>query len=48
LPWLVLRCILSYEFLKITIINKERTKIEYLKGVYKRRVQAEIKPYKDS
>ena len=31
-----------------SILNKERREIEYIKGVYKRRVQAEIESYKDS
>ena len=38
-------------YLKISpfsILNKERREIEYIKGVYKRRVQAEIESYKDS
>ena len=32
----------------ISILNKERREMEYIKGVYKRRVQAEIDSYKDS
>ena len=31
-----------------SILNKERREIEYIKGVYKRRVQSEIDSYKDS
>ena len=31
-----------------SILNKERRELEYIKGVYKRRVQAEIDSYKDS
>ncbi len=31
-----------------SIFNKERRKIDYIKGVYKRRVQSEIESYKDS
>ena len=30
-----------------SILNKERKELEYIKGVYKRRVQAEIDSYKD-
>ena len=30
------------------ILNKERREIDYIKGVYKRRVQAEIESYKDT
>ena len=30
-----------------SILNKDRREIEYIKGVYKRRVQAEIDSYKD-
>ena len=31
-----------------SILNKERSEIDYIKGVYKKRVQAEIDSYKDS
>ena len=31
-----------------SILNKERREMEYIKGVYKRRVQAEIDSFKDS
>ena len=31
-----------------SILNKERREIDYIKGVYKRRVQAEIDSYKDT
>ena len=31
-----------------SILNKERRELEYIKGVYKKRVQAEIDSYKDS
>ena len=30
-----------------SILNKEKREIEYIKGVYKKRVQAEIDSYKD-
>tara|TARA_A100000164_G_C21225014_1_gene460063 strand:+ start:282 stop:443 length:162 start_codon:yes stop_codon:yes gene_type:complete len=30
-----------------SILNKERRELEYIKGVYKTRVQAEIDSYKD-
>ena len=30
-----------------SILNKERREMEYIKGVYKRRVQAEIDSYKN-
>ena len=29
-------------------MNKENREIDYIKGVYKRKIQAEIKSYKDS
>ena len=29
------------------ILNKERREIDYRKGVYKRKIQAEIESYKD-
>ena len=31
-----------------SILNKDRREIDYIKGVYKRRVQAEIDSYKDT
>ena len=31
-----------------SILNKKRRELEYIKGVYKRRVQAEIDSYIDS
>ena len=31
-----------------SILNKERKELEYIRGVYKRRVQSEIDTYKDS
>ena len=30
-----------------SILNKERRELEYIKGIYKRRVQAEIDSYRD-
>ena len=30
-----------------SILNKERTEIEYIKRVYKNKIQAEIESYKD-
>ena len=30
-----------------TILNKGRREIDYIKGVYKRKIQAEIETYKD-
>ena len=30
-----------------SILNKERREIDYIKGVYKRIIQAEIESYKD-
>ena len=31
-----------------TILHKGRREIDYIKGVYKRKIQAEIESYKDS
>ena len=31
-----------------SILNKERRELDYIKGVYKRKIQAEIESYKDS
>jgi len=33
--------------LPFSILNKERREIDYIKGVYKRKIQAEIESYKD-
>jgi len=30
-----------------SILDKERREIDYIKGVYKRKIQAEIESYKD-
>jgi len=30
-----------------SILNKEKKEIDYIKGVYKRKIQAEIDSYKD-
>jgi len=30
-----------------SIVNKERKEIDYIKGVYKRKIQSEIESYKD-
>ena len=30
-----------------SILNKERREIDYIKGVYKRKIQAEIESYRD-
>ncbi len=29
-----------------SILNKERREVDYIKGVYKRKIQTEIEPYK--
>ena len=31
-----------------SILNKDRREIDYIKGVYKRKIQAEIDSYKDT
>ena len=31
-----------------SILNKEEREIDYIKGVYKRKIQAEIESYKDA
>ena len=31
-----------------SILNKERREIDYIKGVYKRKIQSEIESYKES
>ena len=51
--WCWSKIILKYLIMKLktspfSILNKERREIEYIKGVYKRRVQSEIDSYKDS
>ena len=32
---------------QFSILNKESREIDYIKGVYKRKIQAEIESYKD-
>ena len=39
--------IMNFNRSPFSILNKEKREIDYLKGVYKRRVQAEIESYKD-
>ena len=31
-----------------SILDKERREIDYIKGIYKKKIQAEIESYKDS
>ncbi len=31
-----------------SILNNERKELEYIKGVYKRRIQSELESYRDS
>ncbi len=33
---------------QFSILNKERREIDYIKGIYKKKIQAEIESYKDS
>ena len=33
---------------QFSILNRERREIDYIKGVYKKKIQAEIESYKDS
>ena len=39
----------SYELKKITILNsgQRQKRMDYIKGVYKRKIQAEIESYRD-
>ena len=50
--WCWLKIILKELAMNLTtspfsILNKERSELEYIRGVYKKRVQAEIDSYKD-
>ena len=48
--WLIIilkELVMNLKTSPFSILNKERREIEYIKGVYKRRVQAEIDSYKD-
>ena len=38
---------MSFKKLPFSILIKEKREMEYIKGVYQRRVQAEIESYKD-
>ena len=42
--------LICYEFkkIKILIFDKERREIDFIKGVYKKKIQSEIESYKDS
>jgi len=39
---------MKLELSPFSILNKNRREMDYIKGVYKRRVQSEIESYKDS
>ena len=38
---------MNFKKLTFSILNRERSEMDYLKEVYKKRVQAEIESYKD-
>ena len=42
------KLIMNFKTSPFSILNKERTEMNYIKGVYKRKVQAEIESYKDT
>ena len=44
---LFLQIIMNLKISPFSILNKERREIDYIKGVYKRKIQAEIESYKD-
>ena len=44
---LFLRNFMNLKRSPFSILNKERREIDYIKGVYKRKIQAEIESYKD-
>ena len=39
---------MNFRISPFSILNKERREMDYIKRVYKRRVQAEIESYKDT
>ena len=39
---------MNFKKLSFSILNKDIKEMDYIKGVYKRRVQAEIESYRDS
>ena len=39
---------MNFKKSQFSILNKERREIDYIKGVYKKKIQAEIESYKDS
>ena len=39
---------MNFKTSPFSLLNKERRELDYIKGVYKKRVQAEIDSYKDS
>ena len=38
---------MNFKRSQFSILNKERREIDYIKGVYKKKIQAEIESYKD-
>ena len=38
---------MNFKISPFSILNKERREIDYIKGVYKRKIKAEIESYKD-
>jgi len=39
---------MNFKRLPFSILDKERREIDYIKGIYKKKIQAEIESYKDS
>ena len=42
------KLIMNLKTSPFSILNKDRREMNYIKGIYKRKVQAEIKSYKDT
>ena len=38
---------MNFKRSQFSILNKERREVDYIKGVYKKKIQAEIESYKD-
>ena len=39
---------MNFKISPFSILDKDRREIDYIKGVYKRKIQAEIESYKDT
>ena len=48
LNFIYLEIVMNFNRSPFTILNKEKRELDYIKGVYKKKIQAEIESYRDS